>query len=170
MKRRARRAPQRARLGTRRCSAPAALSLALALPTPLAASEPGPDLQGAWVGQDRASEAIFETLTIAEATLAWGSPENPNSGRCEAGYEAVHQGEGTTYPGNVLGPPGATRYVTVLLALEPVDCAREVRYMLFALPQGEAAEPGRAEVSTFDEHWSLTGWHNFSRLEDVVEP
>jgi len=118
---------------------------------------------GAWIGNDRAAEAIYETIVIADDTIAWGSPGNPNGGRCEVTWREVFAGRGEDYPGNQQGPRADRSFEIRVLALAPADCARGARYLLFALPSDAAPAGGYAEFASFDEHWSQTGWHNFSR-------
>ncbi len=120
-------------------------------------------LAGAWTGNDRAAEAIYETIVIAGDTIAWGSPGNPNGGRCATTWREVFAGRGEDYPGNQQGPRPGRDFEIVALALAPADCARGARYLLFALPSDAAPAGGYAEFASFDEHWSQTGWHNFSR-------
>jgi hypothetical protein len=136
-----------------------ALPLLAALAAPCAAD---PSLVGAWLGEDRAAESIYETLTITANRIAWGSPGNPNGGRCETGWHRVLTGRGEAdYPGNLQGPRDGRGFEVVVLGLAPADCARGARYLLFALPDDV---PDHAEVASFDEHWTQTGWHNFSRV------
>jgi hypothetical protein len=123
----------------------------------------GTSLAGTWIGNDRAAEAIYETIVIAGDTIAWGSPGNPNGGRCVTTWREVFAGRGEDYPGNQPGQRPGRVFEIVALALAPADCARGARYLLFALPSDAAPAGGYAEFASFDEHWSQTGWHNFSR-------
>lgn len=123
----------------------------------------GTSLAGAWTGNDRAAEAIYETIVITGDKIAWGSPGNPNGGRCETTWREIFVGRGENYPGNQQEPRPGRDFEIVALALAPADCARGARYLLFALPADAAPAGGYAEFASFDEHWSQTGWHNFSR-------
>jgi len=126
----------------------------------------GTSLTGAWTGNDRAAEAIYETLVIAGDTIAWGSTGNPNGGRCVTTWREVFAGRGENYPGNQQAPVAGRGFEVRVLELAPVDCARSARYLLFALPSDAVPAGGYAEFASFDEHWSLTGWHNFTRVPD----
>lgn len=121
-------------------------------------------LHGAWIGGDRAAEAIYETIAIERGTIAWGSPGNPNGGRCATTWREVFAGRGEDYPGNLQGPRAGRGFEVRVLSLAPVNCARGARYLLFALPSDAAPAGGYAEFASFDEHWSQTGWHNFMRV------
>lgn len=123
-----------------------------------------PPLLGDWRGNDAAAEAIYETFTIGPRDIAWGSPANPNSGRCETSWRLVVEGRGETFHGELYARGGGRQYEIYTLALEPVDCARGLRYLQFALPTDVTPPRGYAEVVSFDQHWSLTGSHNFSRV------
>lgn len=122
-----------------------------------------PPLHGDWRGNDAAAEAIFETFTIDARRIAWGSPDNPNSGRCETGWRLVVEGAGETFHGELYAR-GGRRYEIFTLALDPVDCAQGLRYLQFALPTDVTPPRSSAEVVSFDQYWSLTGAHNFSRV------
>lgn len=122
------------------------------------------ELPGAWTATDRAGEAIYETLDISASEISWGSENNPNSGLCRSGYRRVHQGEGTTYPGNILGGPDeGEHYETAIVALDEAECTRQARYLLFAQPESATPTGSQAYMVSFDANWGQTGWHNLER-------
>ena len=84
----------------------------------------GTSLAGAWTGNDRAAEAIYETIVITGDKIAWGSPGNPNGGRCETTWREIFVGRGENYPGNQQEPRPGRDFEIVALALAPADCAR----------------------------------------------
>jgi hypothetical protein len=120
-------------------------------------------LLGEWVGNDTASQAIYETVSIEAGTIRWGSPGNPNSGRCETRWRLALTGQGTTFHGQLYAGGEAQRYAVFTLELEPVPCAQGLRYLQFALPTDHPGSGGYAEVVSFSADWSLTGAHNFDR-------
>lgn len=148
----------------RRTRIACAVALMLLPAARLAAGGEESPLHGAWRGNDAAAEAIYETLTVGAGAIAWGSPGNPNGGRCLTAWRLVIEGRGETFHGELYSGGEGKRYEIHTLALEPVDCARGVRYLQFALPTDVTPPRSHAEVVTFDQHWSLTGAHNFSRI------
>jgi hypothetical protein len=147
--------------GPRRVGRALAAQLLLLVSATLQADDAA--LYGAWIGGDRAAEAVYETMAINRGTIAWGSPGNPNGGRCETTWREVFAGRGEDYPGNQQGPRPGRNFDIIVLALAPADCARGARFLLFALPSDAVPARGYAEIASFDEHWSQTGWHNFMR-------
>jgi len=149
----------------RRCIRTACAVALMLLPAArLAAGGVESPLLGDWRGNDAAAEAIYETVTLGPDTISWGSPDNPNGGRCDTRWRLVVAGRGETFHGALYVGEERKVYDILTLALEPVDCARGVRYLQFALPAEALPPRSHAEVVTFDQHWSLTGAHNFSRI------
>lgn len=119
---------------------------------------------GAWMGGDRASEAVYGRLVVSPAFVKWsGSRANPG---CRVRYRLVASGEAETYPDALPGldvlPPAeaAPRYRVFRLVLQQRACTRGRSALQFAVP---AAVPERAELITYDRRGQPVSWGHLTR-------
>jgi hypothetical protein len=119
---------------------------------------------GAWVGGDRASEAIYGKLAVTPAFVKWsGSRANPG---CRVRYRLVASEEMDHYPDSlpdlerVPDGRGAPRYAVFRLALQKRACTRGRSALQFAIP---VATPERAELVTYDRRGRPVSWGHLDR-------
>lgn len=121
-------------------------------------------LLGAWLGGDRASEAVYGNLAVTPGFIRWsGSRANPG---CRVRYRLVSTEEMDHYPDSLPDPESvpegkaAPRYAVFRLALQKRACTRGRSVLQFAIP---VATPERAELVTYDRRGRPVSWGHLNR-------
>ena len=114
-------------------------------------------LVGTWIGNDRASQAIYNTIEITKNEISWGG-HRPHNPYCKTTYTIVSKKTGETYPDNVRTIQGKT-FTIFKLKLVSTNCTENHGYFQFALSSDDYAE-----VVPYDKDNLSLGWHNFSKL------
>jgi len=122
-------------------------------------------LIGVWVGNDRASEAIYEKITITKEHISWGGDNNPNNAYCITTYNIVSRDTSETYPGNDSPPRKGVTFAVFKLKLAQKSCTKQHGYFQFALPSYGHPPDGYAEVIPYTKDDRPMGWHNFSKSD-----
>jgi hypothetical protein len=117
-------------------------------------------LQGRWVGNDRASEALYGTVQIRGRRIVWRGRSRAYP-PCQTTFTVVsRQVTADSYPDNIQPPQPGRRYTVYRLQLAPRACVGRETLWQFALPDDA---PGYAELVTYRDGADLSGWHNFSQ-------
>lgn len=136
-----------------------------AVAAPEAAAPAATVLQGRWVGNDRASEALYGTVRITANRIAWRGLSRAYP-PCQTTFTVVsRQVMADSYPDNIQPPQPGRRYSVYRLQLAPRACVGSETLWQLALPEDQ---PGYAEVVTYRDGAELSGWHHFSKVPPPV--
>jgi hypothetical protein len=124
-------------------------------------------IYGDWEGGDRATEAIFGTMTITKTRLTWKG-RSPRERRCSVRYQQIPEGFGVRFKDQVgtefVSAPDSPFQTFLLKIDDPKRCALGNTHFRMTL-----REDLPAKMLNYIEHHGLhrsIGWGHFFRPQD----